>query len=190
MELGFDLPTLLTGLLIFVTRVVDVSLGTVRTISTVQGRTKTAFFLGFIEVSMWLVVISAVVNTISHKPVLGVFYALGFSTGNVVGILMEKRLAFGHIVLRIISSQMGREMAGTLRQSGFGVTTFQGEGLNGSVTELFVVSRRRDLQNLLDIATAVDPAAFYMTEQACSVNRIYRPCLQEQTGWRSIFKKK
>jgi uncharacterized protein YebE (UPF0316 family) len=190
MEWGFDLPTLLTGTAIFVARVVDVSMGTVRTISTVQGRTKTAFFLGFAEVSMWLVVISTVVHMMSQKPILGVFYALGFSTGNVVGILMEKRLAFGHIVLRIISPQRGREMAVRMRASGFGVTTFQGEGLNGSVTELFVVSRRKDLRGLLDIATAVDPAAFYLTEQACSVSRIYRPFLQQPTGWRAIFKKK
>lgn len=190
MEWGFDPGTLLTGVIIFVARVVDVSLGTVRTISTVQGRTKTAFFLGFVEVSMWLIVISTVINMMTQKPILGVFYALGFSTGNVVGILVEKRLAFGHIVLRIISSQRGREMAGKMRESGFGVTTFQGEGLNGSVTELFVVSRRKDLRNLLDIATAADPAAFYFTEQACSVNRIYRPFLQQPTGWRAIFKKK
>lgn len=190
MEWGFDLGTLLMGAVIFVARVVDVSLGTVRTISTVQGRTKTAFFLGFIEVSMWLIVISTVVSTITHKPILGVFYALGFSTGNVVGILMERKLAFGHIVLRIISPQRGREMAGRMRDAGFGVTTFQGEGLNGSVTELFVVSRRRDLRNLLDIATTADPSAFYLTEQTCSVSRIYRPFMQQPTGWRAIFKKK
>lgn len=190
MEWGFDLGTLLTGAIIFVTRVVDVSLGTVRTISTVQGRTKTAFLLGFLEVSMWLVVISAVVNTITQKPILGVFYALGFSTGNVVGILVEKKLAFGHVILRIISPQKGREVAGKMREAGFGVTTFQGEGLNGFVTELFIVIRRKDLRNLLDIATAADPAAFYLTEQACSVSRIYRPFLQQPTGWRAIFKKK
>lgn len=190
MELGLDLGTLVTGVLIFVARVVDVSLGTVRTISTVQGRTKTAFFLGFVEVSMWLVVISTVVHTISGKPILGVFYALGFSTGNVVGILMEKRLAFGHSVLRIISPRKGEAIACRMREAGHGVTTFTGEGLSGSVTELFVVSRRKDVHELVEIATATDPEAFYITEQACSVNRIYRGCLQEPTGWRAKFKKK
>jgi uncharacterized protein YebE (UPF0316 family) len=190
MELGLDFATLLTGALIFVARVVDVSLGTVRTISTVQGRMKTAFFLGFVEVSMWLVVISTVVNMITQKPILGLFYAFGFSTGNVVGILMEKRLALGHIVLRIITARKGTEMAGKMRVAGFGVTTFQGEGLNGSVTELFVVSRRRDLRNLMNLATAADPDAFFITEQACSVNRIYRPFLQQPTGWRAILKMK
>lgn len=190
MELGLDYGTLLTGILIFVARIVDVSMGTVRTISTIQGRTKTAFFLGFLEVSMWLVVISTVVHTISGKPILGVFYALGFSTGNVVGILIERRLAFGHSVLRIISPQKGEEMAFQMRKAGYGVTTFQGEGLSGSVTELFVVSRRKDVGDLVEIATATDPEAFYITEQACSVNRIYRACLQEPTGWRAIFKKK
>ena len=44
------------------------------------------------------------------QPILGVFYALGFSTGNVVGIILERRIAFGHIILRIISTESGKEM--------------------------------------------------------------------------------
>jgi len=41
----FDLITLLTGILIFCARVIDVSLGTLRTISIVQGKTQAAFSL-------------------------------------------------------------------------------------------------------------------------------------------------
>jgi hypothetical protein len=108
---GFDLATILLGIVIFLARVTDVSMGTMRTISIVQGRTRIAFLLGFIEVSMWLVIISTVIHRITQQPVLGVFYALGFSTGNVVGIILEKRLAFGHIILRIISTKSGKEIA-------------------------------------------------------------------------------
>ena len=129
---GFDYPTLLLGLIIFLARVTDVSMGTMRTISIVQGRTKIAFLLGFIEVSMWLVIISTVIHRIAEGPILGVFYALGFSTGNVVGIILEKRIAFGHIILRIISTQSGKEIAKEIRHTGHAVTTFQGEGLSGT----------------------------------------------------------
>jgi uncharacterized protein YebE (UPF0316 family) len=107
---GFDYPTILLGVVIFLARVTDVSMGTMRTISIVQGRTKIAFLLGFVEVSMWLVIISTVIHRISEQPILGVFYALGFSTGNVVGIILEKRIAFGHIILRIINTESGKEM--------------------------------------------------------------------------------
>jgi len=95
--MGMDLSTLLTGILVFLARVADVSMGTMRTISIVRGRTKTAFVLGFVEISLWLVVIAAVLASISSRPILGIFYALGFSTGNVAGILLERRIAFGQV---------------------------------------------------------------------------------------------
>jgi len=190
MSLGLDLATILLGIVIFLARVADVTMGTMRTISIVQGRTKVAFLLGFIEVSMWLVVISAVIHRIAEKPILGVFYALGFSTGNVVGILLERRIGFGHMVLRIITPRAGRMMAEKVRAAGFGVTTFQGEGLSGPVTMLYVVCRRRDLPRVIQMARSIEPDAFYITEQAGSVSRIYRPFMSSPTGWRAIFKKK
>jgi uncharacterized protein YebE (UPF0316 family) len=188
---GFDFLTILLGIAIFSARVLDVSMGTMRTISIVQGRTKLAFLLGFIEVSMWLVVISTVINRIAEKPILGIFYALGFSTGNVVGIILEKRIAFGHIILRIISTKRGKEIAEKIRQTGHAVTTFQGEGLSGSVMMLYVVCLRREQNDVVQWVKGIEPDAFYTVDMAGSVSKIYRPyCPQTPTGWRAIFKKK
>jgi uncharacterized protein YebE (UPF0316 family) len=188
---GFDYPTLLLGVVIFLARVADVSMGTMRTISIVQGRTRIAFLLGFIEVSVWLVIISTVIHSIAEKPILGVFYALGFSTGNVVGILLEKRIAFGHIILRIISTKSGKEIGEKLRQTGHAVTAFQGEGLSGPVTMLYVVCLRKEQNDVVQIVKSIEPDAFFTVDQAGSVSKIYRPfCPQQPTGWRAIFKKK
>ena len=190
MNIGLDAGTLMTGIVIFLARVSDVSLGTVRTMSIVQGRTKMAFFLGFVEISMWLLVISAVISKITTSPILALFYALGFSTGNVVGIMIERRLAFGNLVLRVITRQNGNTMRDDIRAAGYGVTTFQGEGMQGPVMELYIVCPRKDLKEILPLITRIDPHAFYTTEQAGIVNRLYRPALQTPTGWRAILKKK
>jgi uncharacterized protein YebE (UPF0316 family) len=90
-----DLNILLTGLLIFFARICDVSIGTVRTIVTVQGRTVIAFFLAIFEIVIWITVASAVIHQIKEQPVLVLFYAFGFAKGNVVGIIFERKLAFG-----------------------------------------------------------------------------------------------
>ncbi len=185
-----DWPTLLVGLVVFFARVSDVTLGTVRTISIVHGRTRIAFFLGFIEVSIWLLVVARVLQEVSAKPILTVFYALGFSTGNVVGILLERRIAFGHTVLRVISPEHGDRIAETLRAAGYAVTTFLGEGLSGGVRMLVVVFPRKELQDVLTLVKKVSPQAFYVTEQAGNVSKIYRPTLQPGTGWRAVLKKK
>jgi uncharacterized protein YebE (UPF0316 family) len=182
--------TLLTGIGIFLLRTTDVTLGTIRTIAIVHGRTRVAFVLGFFEVSLWLVAISTVVSKIGQEPVLGVFYALGYATGNVAGIWVERRIASGHTILRVVSVASGKPMAERVREAGYPVTAFEGEGLSGRVTELYVVCRRRDLREILALVKAVDPCAFYITEQAGSVSKITRPVCQEGTGWRGIIKKK
>ena len=186
MDLGIILP----GIIIFFARIADVSIGTVRTISVIHGRSTVAFFLGFLEVSIWLVVVAAVLNKIMDQPILGVFYALGFAAGNLVGIKLEHYLALGHIVLRVISQKSGKKLAEVIRDKEFRVTTFQGEGKYGPVTELYIVCRRRDLKRLMPLITSIDPEAFYITEQAGTVSKVYRPFMTSATGWRAILKKK
>ncbi len=178
------------GLVVFGARVIDVSLGTLRTIAIVHGRTFMAFWLGFVESAIWLAVVSTIVQTVSQQPALGVIYAFGFATGNLVGIKVEKLIAMGHLIVRIISRNNSVDMAGELRERGYPVTTFTGHGRSGPVTELYVVCKRRDLKKLLPAVLSLDNEAFYVTEQAGSVSSIYRPIMQPATGWRAVFKKK
>lgn len=114
----------------------------------------------------------------------------GFGSGDVVGIKLERRLAFGHIVLRVFSLKKGKKLAKEIRDHGFAVTTFPGEGRSGPVTELYIVCRRRDLKKLIGMVIEVEPKAFYITEQAGDVSKIYRPFMGPATGWRAILKKK
>jgi uncharacterized protein YebE (UPF0316 family) len=191
MDFGLDPATLLTGLAIFCLRICDVSLGTVRTISTVHGRTKVAFFLGLVEITIWITVISTVVSKIADKPILGLFYAVGFSTGNVVGIMLERKLALGTMIIRVITpGESGLLTAERLRNAGHAVTVYHGEGMAGPVLTLYIACRRRDVDRILGQIRATDPKAFYITEQAGSVSKIYRPTMQPSTGWRAILKKK
>jgi uncharacterized protein YebE (UPF0316 family) len=178
------------GVIVFFARVVDVSVGTLRTISIIQGRTKIAFILAFIETSVWLLVLSAVLPKVIESPVLGVFYAFGFATGNVVGILVEKRLAMGHTNFRVITTRFAKEISNSLREKGFAVTTFEGEGKDGVVTEIYVASERKNLPLLIKIVKEIEPDAFYIAEQAGIVSKIRRPTMVPATGWRAVQKKK
>lgn len=185
-----DWLTLLTGMAIFCARVVDVSIGTIRTIAIVQGRTATAFILGFFEVSMWLMVISTVVGQIKEKPILIIFYALGFSTGNVVGILVEKKMAIGNVILRFLTRQDADLMANNLRDLDQPVTIFSGRGRDGPVSELTLVTERRRVAELIRAAQQVDPDVFYITETPGQVRRLRQQITHTPTGWRAIFKRK
>jgi len=191
MELIVITPEIVAiGVAVFFARIVDVSLGTLRTISIVHGRKWMAFSLGLVEITVWLTVISTVILKIKESPALGLFYAFGFATGNLVGIKIEKWLAMGNINLRVISRHYYREMAESVREAGFPVTVFMGEGGTGPVGELYIVCAGRDRKKILTLVRKIDPNAFYITEQAVEVSKIYRPVLHPVTGWRAIFKNK
>jgi len=175
---------------IFVARVADVSLGTLRTIAIVHGRTLMAFWLGFFESAIWLLVVSGIVQSVHEQPLLGLVYALGFATGNIVGIKVEKLIAIGHLMMRAISRKNSKKIAQELRRQGYRVTSFTGEGKSGPVTELYIVCRRREIKKLLKVILGLDPDAFYVTEQAGAVSNVCRPIMQPVTGWRSVFKMK
>ncbi len=116
---------------------------------TVQGRTVFSFILAIFEITIWVLVASTVINQLNEKPILIVFYAFGYATGNVVGILVERKLAFGIIILKLLTRKAGNEITEYLRSKGQPVTVFMGEGMKGPVSELYIACRRRDLKWIL-----------------------------------------
>nr|WP_321396208.1 DUF5698 domain-containing protein [uncultured Desulfobacter sp.] len=181
---------LITGLFVFAARICDVSIGTIRTIMTVQGRTVIAFILALFEITIWVLVASTVINQVHEKPILVVFYAFGYATGNVVGILVEKKLAFGVIILKLLTRTAGHEIADYLRKQGQAVTIFMGEGMKGPVSELYIACRRRDLKWILPEVIEMDKDIFYVIEQARAVSKMLRPVHTPLGGWRSSSKRK
>ncbi|HAE40744.1 MAG TPA: hypothetical protein DCG57_19240 [Candidatus Riflebacteria bacterium] len=185
-----DMTVILTGLAVFMARIVDVSVGTIRIISIVNGRMKTAFVLGFIEVSIWLLVISTVLAKINESPVIAVFYALGYASGNVAGILIEKRISVGSSLLRIISMEKGLELATEFKRLGFQVVSFDGIESDRAIKEIEIPCRRKDIDRLVDIARKIEPDAFFVTANIGVGPKIRYPVMQPPTGWRAIFKRK
>lgn len=181
---------IITGIVVFFARIADVSIGTVRTIVTVQGRTGIAFVLALFEISIWLLVVSTVIGQVREYPLLIIFYAFGYATGNVVGIMVEKKLAFGIIILKILTRNAGQQITDYLRGKGQPVTVFSGEGMSGPVNELYIACRRRDLKWILPEVMDIDEQLFYVIEQARDISRILKPIHSPLGGWRAVSKKK
>ncbi|MBU2510170.1 DUF2179 domain-containing protein [bacterium] len=185
-----DQSIIVAGILIFFARVLDVSLGTMRTIVTVQGRMTMAFILGIFETVIWITVVSAVISQITESPVLVVFYALGYACGNVVGILAERKIALGPVILRLIVEDEKKEtMVTVFRDLFLDITTFTGTGTKGPVTEIYSVCRRRDLSSIVPKLREVDPNAFYVIEQARDVSKHLKPVTIPKTVRRPGFTK-
>ncbi len=190
MEWFDTLPLWGLALIIFCLRIADVSIGTLRTISVVQGRIRLSVVLGFFEVLIWAFAVSQVIARIQQSPALLLAYAGGFATGNAAGIGLERALAMGHCVVRIVTARAGTEMADAIRATGQPVTSFSGHGLEGDVTLLYVVCPRRKLGDLVTLARSIDPALFYAVEPVQSARHGSSLPLPHATGWRAVLKKK
>ncbi|MBC7836135.1 MAG: DUF2179 domain-containing protein [Phycisphaerales bacterium] len=151
-------------LFIILARIADVTLGTLRTVAVINGRRSVAWGLGFFEVLVWLVAASQVIGTIDRDHwYYAIAYALGFATGNFVGMTIEQHLARGEQMVRIFSRR-GPEMAALIRGEGHGVTEIDGRGKDGPVTMLFISARRKEVRGLLLRARELDPTCFYLVD--------------------------
>jgi uncharacterized protein YebE (UPF0316 family) len=153
-----------TALLIFLLRIIDVPIGTVRVIYTVRGYRTMAMILGFIESLVWIFAISRLMKVVNENPVNMVAWAVGFAAGTVLGISLEKWIATGQVMIRIISIYHSGELRTRLLGMDFGVTAVQGEGKDGSVLILFVVATRRRGRLVLETVEQIDPDAFVTVE--------------------------
>jgi len=193
MEWAAATPIWLVCLLIFFLRVCDVSLGTVRTVAIVKGHITSAVILGFFELIIWITAISQVIVRLHESWLLAFAYAGGFAAGNAVGITVERKLALGTSVVRVLSAACGGEIAKTLRDLGHQVTSFVGEGAEGPVTLVYAMAPRRHVRRMIETARSIDSDLVYVIEPAhessVGVQLRLRP-VSHPTGWRAVFKKK
>jgi uncharacterized protein YebE (UPF0316 family) len=149
---------------IFALRIVDVSLSTVRILLAVRGHRKFVPFIGFFEVLIWVTAVGNAIRFLdSGWHLLG--YAAGFSTGSFVGMKIEERLAIGYATIRVVSRYGGVELADALRELGFGVTEFSGQGRDGRVEVVYTVCLRRDISRVIGEVERWDPSAFITVEE-------------------------
>lgn len=160
----------LLPIIIFVARVCDVTLGTLRIIFVSRGRRNLAPLLGFFEVLIWIVVIGQLVQNL-HSVTAYLFYAGGFAAGNFVGMWLEDRLALGTYVLRIMISERCEDLVKLIRDAGFGVTVVDGQGSTGPMKLVFTVLKRKHVNQVMTMIHEAIPNAFVTIEEVRSTEK-------------------
>lgn len=153
----------LSALLIFSMRVVDVSFGTLRIVTLVQGRRLAAGGLGFVESLMWVLAASQVIGNLDD-PIRIVGYAGGFAAGTVLGSSIERWIGMGTTLVRVVADVDAPPVADRLRNLGFGCTVLNAEGIDGPVRLTFTVVPRRRVKEVLGQVRATNPDAFVTIE--------------------------
>jgi uncharacterized protein YebE (UPF0316 family) len=156
-------------ILIFCSRIVDVSIGTMRVIFVTKGYRWLAPFFGFFEVLIWLIAVTQIMKNLSNVFCY-IAYAGGFATGNFVGMYIEQYMALGTVLIRIITKNEAQELVDYFKSHNYGVTIVDAEGLFGEVKILFTVIKRADIPAVIDSIKQLNPQAFYTIEDIRFVN--------------------
>lgn len=150
-------------LLIFLARVSDVTIGTLRIVFVSKGFKFLAPILGFFEIFIWLIAMSKIFQNLDNWFYY-VAYALGFATGNYVGLKIEERMALGYVNLRIITALSGEMLIKSLAKAGYGVTHIDAQGSQGDVNVIFCIVKRKCIDNITSLIKEHNPNAFYTIE--------------------------
>jgi len=162
------LELLLAAAIIFGLRITDVSLGTLRIGFLVRGQRRLAGLFGFFESLVWLLA-AAQVLTHLDSPVKFVAYAGGYAAGTMLGVSIERWLAIGDTLMRVVAPVDSPALDEALRAAGFYVTVLNARGRDGDVRVSFTILPRRRMQEALRLVGRVNPSAFVTFEPTTPV---------------------
>lgn len=159
-------------LLIFFSRVFDVGLGTIRMQLVIRRKKVLAALIGFVEVLIYILVVSRVIQDIQHWPYV-LAYAAGFATGTLLGMQISEKLSKHVLQATVICNGSHAAVEAAVREAGFALTRYQGTGRDGPVEVLDVVCTPRGLGRLTRLVQDVDPKAFLYTHDLAGLRGGY-----------------
>lgn len=150
-------------ILIFISRIGDVTLGTLRHVFISKGYKSIVPVLGFIEVLIWIIVVAQVMKHLDNW-VCYIGWASGFAAGTYIGLILEERLALGMQIIRIITNQNCDKLIAELKEKDHGITVVDAQGAMGPVKVILSIVNRRNISSIIEIINRNNPTAFYSLE--------------------------
>lgn len=149
-------------LVIFVAKVIEVTLAILRTIMITKGERIIGSVIGFFEVLIWIALVSTVLTNISADPYKIIAFALGFSAGNYLGSVIESKIGLGNTTITaIVGQDKGPDLAKYLQEKNLGATLMNGSGRKEtSKNILMLVVKRKEAPEIIELIKNYDHTAF------------------------------
>lgn len=148
--------------IIIVINLAYVSMFTVRLIFVMKGYRMMASLLSMVEVFIYLLGLTIVLDNID-KPINLLAYCLGWGGGVYLGTKIEEWLALGYVTLQIVVDTDSSRVPITLRERGFGVTSWLADGKDGQRVVMQVLAKRSHEKKLFKTIHDIAPKAFVIS---------------------------
>jgi uncharacterized protein YebE (UPF0316 family) len=156
--------------LIFIAKLMEVAIATLRLILINKGYRKEGTILSFFEISLWVFLASYVIVGLADAPIKAVVYSIGFSAGVYLGSRLEEHLAFGNVLVQAITSEeAGVRIAATLREKDYGVTSVQARGKENSKMVLMIFAGRKGKEIIIEHIKSIDPKVLIVINEVSTI---------------------
>lgn len=156
----------LTCLKIFAARIIDVSLGTIRTVLFVKGKTIEPFIIAFFEVLIWYLIAREALNTNGNTILIAISYAGGYATGTFIGSKLSNHFVKGIVGVQIIVNESDK-LVNDLRKRGYTLSIIElknnYDGQNKDM--LYIQVKNSKLKELNYIIKKYDKDAFIVVNE-------------------------
>lgn len=150
---------------IFLVRIIDVSLGTIRTIMSVKNKNLIASLIGFVEVTVWFLVVKEALNTDENSIFVVLSYAAGFATGTFIGGKISSKYIKGYMSVYVITEQE-KNLTDILREKEYGVSVIEIKGKNDNEKALLLIQiNNNNLEQLKTLIKECDEKAFIIANE-------------------------
>ena len=148
---------------IFFVRILDVSLGTFRTIITIKGKALYASLIGFIEVFVWFLIVREALSDV-NSIWIAISYSLGFATGTYIGAILSNHFIEGTLSIQIVTTKYN--LVNIIRENGYGVTVLKVSGKDETEKFMLLVEiKNKSLNHLRSITSSYDKNSFLVVTE-------------------------
>ena len=145
----------LVCLIVCAAKILEITIQSLKTCMMVKGQRLKAAALGFVECTIWGLVISTIIGTLGDNYFLLLFYCVGYATGLFLGSTIENKIALGTSNLELIANDDSTEkITSYLKEQGLGFTVLEGHGSVDKMNMIFIVLPRKEAPKTLKAVRA------------------------------------
>lgn len=146
---------MLTYFIIFISKIIENTLSTLRLIVVAKGKKIFGAILQFIIAFVWVITTGIVVVNIKDDPLKVVFFALGSLIGSYLGSFIEEKIALGEDMLTVITNDNSSDKI-IEKLSSYNYPVYKLKSENKNTFILLVMSHKKNRSKIINIIKKID----------------------------------